>query len=72
VVSRTDLGFVVKKTAPLLLTPTHEGEVISSLNEGEPARRLRTRGNYYYIRTVNAAGWIDRTQFGLVCGEADK
>jgi len=70
VVSRTDLGFVLKKSAPLLLTPTREGEVISSLNAGEPGRRVRTRGNYYYIRTAGAAGWIDKSGFGLVCPEA--
>ena len=28
VVSRTQIGFVLKKNAPLLLTPTAEGEVI--------------------------------------------
>jgi hypothetical protein len=72
VVGRTDIGFVIKKTAPLLLTPTHDGEIISSLSAGEPARRLRTRGNYYYIRTSGASGWIDKSQFGLVCTETEK
>jgi tetratricopeptide (TPR) repeat protein len=67
VISRTDIGFVIKKTAPLLLTPTSDGEVVSSLNAGEAARQLRTRGNYYLIRTASTAGWIDKTQFGLVC-----
>ena len=66
VVSRTNLGFVLKKNAPLLLTPTREGEVISNLNAGEPARRLRTRGDYFFIRTANGAGWIARDAFGLV------
>jgi hypothetical protein len=69
VVSRTQVGFVLKKNAPLLLTPTREAEVISTLAAGEPARRLRTRGNYYFIRTAFAAGWISREQFGLVCPE---
>jgi hypothetical protein len=69
VVSRTEIGFVLKKNAPLLLTPTREGEVISTLTAGEPARRLRTRGNYLFIRTTGAAGWIERGQFGLVCPE---
>jgi tetratricopeptide (TPR) repeat protein len=67
VISRTDIGFVIKKTAPLLLTPTSDGEVVSSLNAGEAARQLRTRGNYYLIRTASTTGWIDKTQFGLVC-----
>lgn len=69
VVSRTDIGFVVRKTAPLLLTPTQEAEVVSSLNAGEPGRWLRTRSNYYYIRTAGAAGWIEKSDFGLVCAD---
>ena len=69
VVSRTQIGFVLKKNAPLLLTPTGEAEVVSTLNAGEPARRLRTRGNYFFIRTAFAPGWISRDQFGLVCPE---
>jgi tetratricopeptide (TPR) repeat protein len=67
VISRTDIGFVIKKTAPLLLTPTSDGEVVSSLNAGEAARQLRTRGDYYLIRTASTTGWIEKTQFGLVC-----
>lgn len=69
VVSRTQTGFVLKKNAALLLTPTREAEVVSTLNAGAPARRLRTRGNYFFIRTAFAAGWISREQFGLVCPE---
>lgn len=69
VVSRTQIGFVLKKNVPLLLTPTRDAEVVSTLNAGEPARRLRTRGNYFFIRTAFAAGWISRDQFGLVCPE---
>jgi hypothetical protein len=69
VASRTQTGFVLKKDAPLLLTPTKEAEVVSTLAAGEPARRLRTRGNYYFIRTPYAAGWISRDQFGLICPE---
>ena len=68
-VSRTQIGFVLKKNAPLLLTPTREAEAVSTLAAGEPARRLRTRGNYFFIRTAFAAGWINREQFGLVCPE---
>lgn len=67
IVSRAQLGFVVKKDAPLLLTPTREGEVISTLTDGEPARRLRTHGDYVLIRTGYATGWMDRNQFKLVC-----
>ncbi len=66
VVSRTNLGFVLKKNAPLRLTPTRSGEMISTLNAGEPARKLRTRGNYFFIRTENGSGWIEQNQLGLV------
>jgi hypothetical protein len=66
VISRTHIGFVVTDNAPLLLTPTREGEVTSTLTSGEPARKLRARGNYYLIRTESETGWIERDQFGLV------
>ncbi|HEX5399911.1 MAG TPA: tetratricopeptide repeat protein [Verrucomicrobiae bacterium] len=67
VVSRTQLGFILKKNAPLLLTPTKDAETVTTLAAGEPARRLRMRGNYFFIRTPFASGWIHRDQFGLVC-----
>jgi len=66
VVSRTNLGFALKKNAELKLTPTRAGEMISTLNAGEPARKLRTRGDYFFIRTDNESGWIERSAFGLV------
>jgi hypothetical protein len=66
VVSRTSLGFVLKKNAELKLTPTRAGEIVSTLNAGEPARKLRTRGNYFFIYTDGVAGWIDQSEFGLV------
>ena len=66
VVSRTNIGFVLEKNAPLLLTPTRDGEVISTLTAGEPARWLRTRGSYYLIRTEYGTGWIQQKKFGLV------
>ena len=66
VVSRMNLGFVLKKNAPLQLTPTREGEIISLLNAGEAARVLRRRGDYFFIRTGMAAGWIGCGQVGLV------
>jgi len=66
VASRAQIGFVLKKNTPLLLTPTPEGEVLTTVNPGEPARKLRARGNYYFIYTGYGTGWIDRRQFGLV------
>ena len=67
VVSRTQVGFVIKKNVSLKLTPTHGGEVISTLAAGEPARRLRTRGDYVFIRTPGASGWIEQDEFQLIC-----
>lgn len=66
IVSRTQIGFVLRKDAPLRLTPTQTGEVTSTLAAGEPARKLRMRGNYFLIRTANESGWIERSAFGLV------
>jgi hypothetical protein len=66
VLNRTDLGFVVKRNAPLLLTPTKTGDVISLLTAGEPARKLKARGEFYFIRTAYGSGWIGRHDFGLV------
>ena len=66
-VSRTQIGFVLTKNAPLLLTPTREGEVITTLTAGEPARQVRTRGDYVFIRTLGGSGWIEQSQFRLVC-----
>jgi tetratricopeptide (TPR) repeat protein len=67
VVTRTQIGFVLKKNAPLLLTPTSEGEVISTLTVGEPARQLRARGNFLFIRTAGESGWIEQGEFRLIC-----
>ena len=67
VVSRTQIGLVLTKNAPLLLTPTREGEVIATLTAGEPARQVRTRGDYVFIRTLGGSGWIEQSQFRLVC-----
>ncbi len=66
VISRTRVGFVLQDNAPLLLTPTRDGEVTSTLTSGEPARELRRLGNYYLIRTVSETGWVEREEFGLV------
>jgi len=67
VVSRTEIGFVLKKNASLRLTPTQNGEIVSTLAAGEPARQLRTRGHYLFIRTLGGAGWVEQNEFGLLC-----
>jgi tetratricopeptide (TPR) repeat protein len=65
--TRTRIGFVLEKNTPLRLTPTAEGEAVTRLAAGEPARRVRARGNYLFIRTSRNAGWIERREFGLIC-----
>ncbi|HEX9048704.1 MAG TPA: tetratricopeptide repeat protein [Verrucomicrobiae bacterium] len=67
VVSRTNIGFVVKRNASLRLTPTRDSEVTATLTAGEPARQLRSRGNYVFVRTLNGSGWVGRDEFQLVC-----
>jgi hypothetical protein len=69
VVSRTNLGVVLKKNAPLLLTPTRTGEMISTLNAGEAARKIKARGDFYFIRTAMGAGWVAKEHFGLIVPE---
>lgn len=69
VVSRADIGFVLKKNAPLRLTPTRESEVIATLSAGTPARQVRARGNYFFIRTVSESGWIEQREFRRVCAQ---
>jgi tetratricopeptide (TPR) repeat protein len=66
VVSRTSLGFVVEPDAPLRLTPTRDAEVTATLATGEPVRRLKMRGNYFFIRTANASGWVEQKSLGQV------
>lgn len=66
-VTRANVGVVLEKNSPLLLTPTKEGEVILSLPEGEMVRELRSRGKYVFVRTQSAAGWVEGDQIGLVC-----
>jgi tetratricopeptide (TPR) repeat protein len=66
VAGRTGIGFIVKKNTPLRLTPTGGSEFISTLPSGEPLRCLKTRGNYFFIRTPLAAGWVERGEAGLV------
>jgi tetratricopeptide (TPR) repeat protein len=69
VLTRSRVGFVLKKDTPLRLTPTSEAEAVTRLAAGEPGRRVRARGNYIFIRTSRGAGWVERDQFGLVCSK---
>jgi tetratricopeptide (TPR) repeat protein len=67
VASRTQIGIVLRKNAPLQLTPTQDGEVISTLAAGEPARRLRAHGRFVYVRAATGAGWLDQSALGSLC-----
>lgn len=64
--SRSKLGIVLSKETPLRLTPTSEAQVLTKLPAGETARLERARGQYLFIRTGNAAGWVQRGQLGLM------
>ena len=63
--TRSRIGFILQKNAPLRLTPTEDGQLITRLPAGEPARLERRRGAYLLIRTSHTSGWIERNQFEL-------
>lgn len=69
IVTRSKIGIILEKNTPLRLTPTREAEVVSSLPAGEPARELRERENFIFVRTQNGNGWIERAQIGFLCRE---
>ncbi len=64
--TRSKLGIILPQDTPLRLTPTSDGQILTLLPPGEAARLERTRGNYIFIRTGGASGWIERTQLGLI------
>ena len=66
VVSRADLGIILKKSAPLLLVPAKTSETITTLPAGEPVRSLKVRGNYHFVKTAFGSGWIEGKDLGLV------
>ncbi len=65
--TRSFIGFVLEREVPLRLTPTHEAEEVTRLAAGEPARWIRTRGDYLYLQTTRASGWVEKGQFGFLC-----
>jgi len=67
VISRGQIGFVLKRNALLTLTPTREGEVVATLAAGEPARKVRARGDFVFVRATAGSGWIERTAFQQIC-----
>lgn len=65
-ISRTHLGIVVQKGAPLLLVPAKTSDTIATLPAGEPVRSLKMRGNYHFVKTAFGSGWIEGKDLGLV------
>ena len=65
--TRSRIGFIIQKDTPLRLTPTQEGQTLTRLAAGEPARWQRTQGNYVLIHTSRALGWVEQAQLGLIC-----
>jgi tetratricopeptide (TPR) repeat protein len=64
--TRSHIGFILEKNVPLRLTPTADAEPVTRLAAGEPARLVRARGKYVYIRTSRNAGWVEQAQLGLI------
>ena len=68
--SRSKLGVLLPKQTALRLTPTKEAQTLGQLPAGEIARLELERGDYVYVRAGNdAAGWVERSQFGLISGK---
>ncbi len=66
VLTRARIGFVLAGDTSLRLTPTAGGEAITKLAAGEPARLIRAHGDYVFIRTSHASGWLVRDEFELI------
>ena len=66
-VTRSNLAIVTEKNTSLRLTPTQAAEEIASLPPGEAVRKLRERGNYFFVHTQNGDGWIERRQISFLC-----
>ncbi len=67
VITRSRTGFITTKETPLRLTPTANAEMVTKLSAGEPARLIRTRGKFLFIRTSHAEGWVERAELELIC-----
>jgi tetratricopeptide (TPR) repeat protein len=65
--TRTKIGFVLQRDTPLRLTPTLEGEPITRLAAGDPARVMRARGDYLLVQTRRTRGWLRRDEFAFIC-----
>jgi tetratricopeptide (TPR) repeat protein len=70
--TRSRIGFVMQKDTPLRLTPTLEAQAVTRLAAGEPARKVRARGDYLLIRNGRVLGWVEQHQFSLTCPKPGK
>ncbi len=61
--SRSRLGFILPKDAPLRLTPTHDAEILAVLPSGEGARLERQRADFVFVRLRHLAGWVKQSEF---------
>jgi len=66
VYTRSRLGFIMDKNTPLRLTPTQDAQFVTRLAAGEPARLVRTRGNYLLVKTSRTTGWLEARDIGFV------
>jgi len=64
--TRAEIGFVLKAETPLRLTPTTNGQIVTRLASGEPARQMRSQGHFAFVRTRHTAGWIQKDSFRLL------
>ena len=68
VITRSGIGFIDAIETPLRLTPTSNAEPVTTLAAGEPVRRVRSRGNYSFIRTSHAEGWVELGELEMIRG----
>lgn len=67
VLTRSQLGVVLKPDTSLRLTPTTEGQTITRLGAGETAKVLKRTGDFLFVRTARSRGWLHLDELGLVC-----
>jgi len=65
--TRSRIGIVLEKDVELRLTPTRNAQTLMLMPSGQPARWERSRGDYRFIRTGYARGWIESSKLGMVC-----
>jgi tetratricopeptide (TPR) repeat protein len=64
--TRAKTGVILNTDTPLRLTPTADGQTMAKLSAGETVRLKKIRGQYAFVQTSAATGWISRPQLALV------